>query len=58
MRNLLKQGFDIYATDCGTPSFYDKDLTIGHFINDYMDKSVDFIREKTKSDKRSLFGYC
>ncbi len=58
VRNLLKQGFDIYATDWGTPSAYDKDLTIGHFVNSYMDKSVDLIRETTKSDKVSLFGYC
>ena len=55
---MLKQGFDIYATDWGTPSAYDKDLTIGHFVNSYMDKSVDLIRETTKSDKVSLFGYC
>ena len=43
--NLLRQGFDIFATDWGTPSAYDKDLTIGHFVNSYMDRSVD-------SDKR------
>jgi polyhydroxyalkanoate synthase subunit PhaC len=58
VRNLLKQGFDIYATDWGTPSAYDKDLTIGHFVNSYMDKSVDLIRETTQSDKVSLLGYC
>jgi polyhydroxyalkanoate synthase subunit PhaC len=58
VRNLLKQGFDIYATDWGTPSAYDKDLTIGHFVDRYMDKSVDLIRKTTKSDKVSLFGYC
>jgi polyhydroxyalkanoate synthase len=58
VKNLLKQGFDIYATDWGTPSIYDKDLTIGHFVNSYMDKSVDLIRENTKSDRVSLFGYC
>jgi len=58
VRNLLKQEFDIFATDWGTPSAYDKDLTIGHFVNSYMDKSVDLIRETTKSDKVSLFGYC
>src|SRR5215813_7751048 len=45
VRNLLKQGFDSYATDWGTPSAYDKDLTIDHFVNSYMDKSVDLIRE-------------
>lgn len=58
VRNLLKQGFDIYAADWRTPSAYDKDLTIGHFINSYLDKSVDLIRENTKSDRVSLFGYC
>ena len=55
---MLRQGFDVFATDWGTPSAYDKDLTIGHFVNSYMDKSVDLIREITKSDKVSLFGYC
>ena len=56
--NLLRQGFDVFATDWVTPSAYDKDLTIGHFVNSYMDRSVDLIREITKSDKVSLFGYC
>ena len=56
--NLLNQGLDIFATDWGTPSAYDKSLTIGHFVNRYIDKSVDFIRNITKSDKVSLFGYC
>ena len=56
--NLLRQGFDVFATDWGTPSAYDKDLTIGHFVNSYMDRSVDLIREITKSDKVSLLGYC
>jgi poly[(R)-3-hydroxyalkanoate] polymerase subunit PhaC len=58
VRNLLRQGFDIYTTDWGTPSAYDKDLTIGHFVNSYMDRSVDLIRETAKSDRVSLFGYC
>jgi polyhydroxyalkanoate synthase subunit PhaC len=59
VRNLLNQGgLDIFATDWGTPSIYDKSLTIGHFVNSYIDKSVDLIRKITKSDKISLFGYC
>jgi polyhydroxyalkanoate synthase len=57
-RSLLNQGLDIFATDWGTPSAYDKGLTIGHFVNRYLDKSVDFIRKITKSDKVSLLGYC
>ena len=61
VRTLLNGGdggLDIFATDWGTPSAYDKSLTIGHFVNSYLDKSVDSIREITKSNKVTLFGYC
>ena len=58
VRNLLTHGLDVYATDWITPSSYDKDLTLGHFVNDYLDRSVDFIRQCTKSDEVSLLGYC
>jgi class III poly(R)-hydroxyalkanoic acid synthase PhaC subunit len=56
--SLLRHGLDIFATDWGTPSAYDKNLTIGHFVSKYMDKSVDYIRKITNSDKVSLLGYC
>jgi polyhydroxyalkanoate synthase subunit PhaC len=58
VRNLLNQDLDIFATDWGTPSAYDKNLTIGHFVNMYLDKSIDFIRKITKADKVTLLGYC
>jgi polyhydroxyalkanoate synthase subunit PhaC len=58
VRSLLNQGLDIFAADWGTPSAYDKNLTIGHFVNSYLDKSIDLIRTITKSEKVSLFGYC
>lgn len=57
-RTLLNQGLDIFATDWGTPSAYDKGLTIGHFVNKYLDKSINFIRKITNSEKVSLLGYC
>jgi class III poly(R)-hydroxyalkanoic acid synthase PhaC subunit len=58
VRSLLNQGLDIFATDWGTPSAYDKSLTIDHFVNMYLDKSIDFIRRSTKADKVTLLGYC
>jgi len=58
VRSLLNQGLDIFATDWGTPSAYDKSLTIGHFVNMYLDRSIDFIRKSTKADKVTLLGYC
>jgi len=47
IRSLLASGLDIFATDWGTPSSYDQDLTLHHYINNYLDKSVDKIREHT-----------
>jgi len=58
VRNLLYQGLDIFATDWGTPSAYDRTLTIGHFVNRHIDRSVDTIRRITNSEKVSLLGYC
>jgi polyhydroxyalkanoate synthase subunit PhaC len=58
IKNLLDQGLDVFATDWATPSSFDKNLTIGHFVNKYIDKSVDYIRKITKTDKISLLGYC
>lgn len=58
IRNLMQQGFDLYATDWGTPGAYDKELTIGHYVNNYLDSSVDSIMKHTNADKVSLLGYC
>ena len=58
VRNFQLQGFNVFATDWGTPSAYDKELTIGHYVNNYLAKTIDYIREHTGSDKVSLFGYC
>jgi polyhydroxyalkanoate synthase subunit PhaC len=58
VQNFQRQGFNVFATDWGTPSGYDKELTIGHYVNNYLAKTVDYIIEHTGSDKVSLFGYC
>jgi polyhydroxyalkanoate synthase subunit PhaC len=58
IRNLMRQGLDIYATDWGTPGAYDKELTIGHYVNNYLDSSVDNIIKHANTDKVSLLGYC
>jgi polyhydroxyalkanoate synthase len=58
VRSLLKKGLDLFALDWGTPSAYDQNLTIDYYVNNYIDKSVNRIREHTKSDKVSIFGYC
>ena len=58
IKNLQSQGFDIYATDWGTPASYDKDLTLASYAEEYVENAVEKIKELTGSQKVSLFGYC
>ena len=58
IHNLMQQGLDIYATDWGTPDAYDKELTIGHYVNNYLDSSIDNIIKHSNEDRISLLGYC
>jgi polyhydroxyalkanoate synthase subunit PhaC len=58
VRNLQRQGFDIFATDWGTPSSKDRKQTIGYYVNNYLADAIDHITKHTGSDKISLFGYC
>ena len=58
IKNLQRQGFDIYATDWGTPKSFDKDLTLETYAEEYVENAVEKVKEITGSDKVSLFGYC
>jgi len=58
IKNLQRQGFDIYATDWETPTSSDKDLTLETYAEEYVENAVEKIKEITGSDKVSLFGYC
>ena len=58
INNLLRQGFDIYATDWGTPDSSYKDMTLENYAQDYVENAVEKIQEITGSKKVSLFGYC
>src|SRR5215471_3873477 len=49
VRNLLKLGVDIFVIDWGSPSRADRYLTMGDYINDYLDGAVDAVREITKA---------
>ena len=58
IKNLQSQGFDIYATDWGTPASYDKNLNLEKYAEEYVENAVERIKEITGSQKVSLFGYC
>lgn len=58
IRNLQKQGFDIYAIDWNMPASFDRNLSLEVFSHSYLDQAVDKIREVSGADSVSLFGYC
>ena len=58
IKNLQSQGFDIYATDWGTPAAYDKDLSLETYAEEYIGSAIEKIKEMTGCEKVSLFGYC
>lgn len=58
IKSLLNQGFDVYATDWGTPSGFDSDLSLETYSEEYIGNAVEKIRKMTGCEKVSLFGYC
>ena len=58
IKNLQRQGLDIYATDWGTAESFDKDLSVETYAEEYLENAVEKIKEITNSDKVSLLGYC
>ncbi|MDH3313464.1 MAG: alpha/beta fold hydrolase [Nitrosopumilus sp.] len=58
VKHFVDNGFDVYATDWETPSSFDKDMTLEKYIHEYVENSVNKVREITGSEKVILFGYC
>jgi polyhydroxyalkanoate synthase subunit PhaC len=58
VRNLLKQGMDVYLIDWGYPTRADRWLTLDDYINGYIHNCVEFICEKHGLDQINLLGIC
>ncbi len=58
VRNLLKQGFDVYATEWRTPSNLEYDMTLENYARDFLETAIEKVKEMSGSDKISLLGYC
>ncbi len=58
VRNLLRQGFDVYMLDWGTPTSMDKYLDFDDYVNGYMDSYVEYIKDESSVESVSLQGYC
>ena len=58
IRGLLDSGQDVYLIDWGYPDRADKYLTLDDYINGYIDRCVDVIRERHGIDKINILGIC
>jgi polyhydroxyalkanoate synthase subunit PhaC len=58
VRNLLKEGIEVYLIDWGEPRRQDQFLTLDDHINGYMDNIVDVIRHRHGTPKVNLMGVC
>jgi polyhydroxyalkanoate synthase subunit PhaC len=58
VESLLRRGLDVYLIDWGTPDRSDKDLRIHDYVNGYVDRAMDVVRETSGVDRPHLLGYC
>ena len=58
VQGLLKAGLDVYLIDWGYPDSADRFLELDDYINGYVDRCVDYIREQHELDKINLLGIC
>ncbi len=55
---LLAGGLDIYLIDWGTPGSGDQWKTLDRYINGYIHRCVQRVKEVTDAEQVTLFGYC
>ena len=58
VRFLLENGFDVYLIDWDEPKEKDHILTINDYVNNFIDRIVDFILDENQVEKLSILGYC
>lgn len=58
IRGLLATGQDVYLIDWGYPDSSDYALTMDDYINGYIDRCVDHIREAHGLDSINILGIC
>lgn len=58
IRGLLETGQDVYLIDWGYPDRSDRYLTLDDYINGYIDRCVDVMREEAGVDAVNLLGIC
>lgn len=58
IRGMLDEGLDVYLIDWGYPDAADRYLTLDDYINGYLDRCVDIIRDRSTQPAINLLGIC
>ncbi|WP_235851628.1 alpha/beta fold hydrolase [Heyndrickxia camelliae] len=58
IQSFVKNGFDVYLLDFGIPRDEDSDITVDHYIVDYIQRGVTRALHHSSAEKISIVGYC
>ncbi len=58
VQQYLKQGFEVYLIDWGVPTAADRGLGLEHYVCGFLQRAVEWIRERQAADRVHLLGYC
>ncbi len=58
VRSLLARGQDVYLIDWGYPDGADSSLTLDDYLNGYVDRCVDVIRQHSGQESINILGIC
>ena len=58
VQQYLAQGFEVYLIDWGVPTDADRGLTLEHYVCGFIQRAVEWIRERQATERVHLLGYC
>jgi poly[(R)-3-hydroxyalkanoate] polymerase subunit PhaC len=58
VRHFVDRGHDVYNVDWGVPAHSDRFLTIEDYVQGYLDRVVDHVRDRTECEQVNVLGYC
>ncbi|MGV3464883.1 MAG: alpha/beta fold hydrolase [Heyndrickxia sp.] len=58
IKSFTENGFDVYLLDFGIPREEDSDITVDHYIVDYIQRGVMRVLHHSNAEKISIVGYC
>ena len=55
---MLKQGYDVFLLDWGSPGLEDKDLKFDDYALDYLPRAIRKMKTVSGSEEFSMLGWC